>query len=46
MQPKNNGDDPPKLPEIKRPETVKTPQPEKSPQDTKKKGKKGGDDNN
>jgi penicillin-binding protein 1A len=46
MQPKNNGDDPPKLPEIKRPETVKTPQPEKSPQGTKKKGKKGGDDNN
>lgn len=46
MQPKNNGDEPPKIPEIKRPETVKTPVPEKTPQGTKKKGKKGGDDNN
>jgi penicillin-binding protein 1A len=46
-QPKNNGEEPPKQPEIKRPETVKTPQPEKTPPaGTKKKGKKGGDDNN
>jgi len=44
IQPKNTGEETPKLPEIKRPEVVKTPPPE-NPAGSKKKGKKGGEDN-